>query len=68
VDEWRTRFGLDDEDLAEFKALADDAMPPPPPTSAPEPEAQSAEPEQTNQPFSEALIAEAMRLLDEHEP
>lgn len=68
VDEWRTRFGLDDKDLAEFTALADDAMPPPPPTSAPEPEAQSAEPEQTNQPFSEALIAEAMRLLDEHEP
>ena len=68
VDEWRDRFELDEQDLAEFRALAEDAKPSKPVPPQAVPQSKPAKPKRTDQTFPEDLIAEAMRLLDEHEP
>jgi len=66
AEEWKSRFGLTADDMAEFEAMAKDATP----TPAPPPEVEKPKPSPTKrsnatQPFPDALIAEAMRLLED---
>tara|TARA_Y100000589_G_scaffold51812_1_gene43161 strand:+ start:13612 stop:14340 length:729 start_codon:yes stop_codon:yes gene_type:complete len=67
--EWRDAFGINDEDIAEFKELA---KPPPPPQpkqipdtpSAPTPSAKTRRPRPGDE-LPEDVIREAMRMLEE---
>ena len=64
AEEWKSRFGLTADDMAEFEAMAQDAVPTPQPEKEPPtPPAPKRAP--TDQPFPDELIAEAMRLLED---
>ena len=64
AEEWRSRFGLTADDMAEFEAMASDAVPAPPPDPEPTPPPPATR-TPGGQPFPDDLIAEAMRLLEE---
>ena len=67
ADDWRNTFGIDEQDLAEFKELARDPAPPPPPTHTPTKPKPPTAP-RTPKPggeLPEDVIREAMRMLEE---
>ncbi|MBM44369.1 MAG: hypothetical protein CMJ36_05095 [Phycisphaerae bacterium] len=69
VDEWRTQFDIDDEDMAEFTRLDKESrsrakkMNGPP--AKPKPPRQTTSPTQPDPPLPDHIIEEAMRMLDE---